>query len=309
MKSAFAIALALSALGSLEACASNNPPSECLGETEGQALSVCSMTKTVQGVDVSVYQSTVNWASVKSAGNAFAFVRVSDGASTSDTQFASNWPGAKKAGLIRGAYQFFRASEDPTAQANLFVSKMNAAGGIGAGDLPPVLDLETADGESNATVVSRALTWLSVMEQKTGIKPIVYTAAFMSATIGTSFSKYPLWVANYEVTCPTMPSGWTAWQFWQDSSKGTVGGISGAVDTDIFNGDLATLQKLTLQTAADAGSNEDAGASEPQSAAPGAGRSLGNGSAMGAGGTGDPSATPNDAPLPSASAPADPCTH
>lgn len=259
--------LILSVLGGtatlVEACGSDHPAAECIGQTGGQALSVCTKGASLRGVDVSVYQHTVDWKAVKSAGNTFAFIRVSDGATTADTEFANNWPNSKKEGVIRGAYQFFRPSQDPTTQVNLFLAKMHAAGGLMKGDLPPVLDLETADKQSNATVVSRALSWLTQMEAKTGIRPIVYTAAFMSSVIGTSFSKYPLWVANYGVKCPTMPSGWTDWQFWQDSSTGKVAGISVAVDTDYFNGDLAALTKMTLTTNVDVDASTDIDANAP----------------------------------------------
>jgi lysozyme len=184
---------------------------------------------------------------VKSAGVTFAFVRVSDGLNYPDSKFATNWPNAKAAGLVRGAYQFFRPGQDPTSQANAMLAKIDAAGGMQAGDLPPVLDLETADGVAASTVVSRAKTWLSVVEKKIGIKPIVYTANFMSGTIGTNFSGYTLWVANYGASCPLMPSGWTTWKFWQDADNGNIAGIPGGVDTDLFNGTKAQLMALTLQ--------------------------------------------------------------
>ena len=38
-----------------------------------------------------------------------------------------------------------------------------------------------------------------------------------------------------------LPSPWTTWTFWQYSATGTVPGISGAMDLDRFDGDLAAL--------------------------------------------------------------------
>src|SRR5579871_5548852 len=93
----------------------------------------------VKGVDVSEYQGTIDWASVKSAGIGFGIARVSDGAHHSDAYFASNWSGMKKNGIIRGVYQFFRASQDPKAQAKVVA---DAVGSLGADDLPPVADVE-----------------------------------------------------------------------------------------------------------------------------------------------------------------------
>jgi lysozyme len=229
-------------------CSSQSPSNECTGQAAAP-LRTCAKGATVKGVDVSVYQGTINWSSVKSAGRTFAFIRVSDGTNSPDTKFATNWPNAKAAGVIRGVYQYFRPGQDPAAQAKLLVDKVTAAGGMKPGDLPPVLDLETADGQSSSVVVSRALAWLGDVEKSLGIKPIVYTANFMSATIGTSFGAYTLWVANYGASCPLMPSGWTDWHFWQDADNGSVGGISGGVDTDLFNGTDAELQALTLDAA------------------------------------------------------------
>src|SRR5438552_18323963 len=124
------------AAASAAGCSSKPKEGECASGAD-EALRVCSTGPLQKGVDVSVYQGTVNWAKVKSAGISFAFVRVSDGLTHPDSQFTNNWKGTKSAGVIRGVYQFFRPGEDPIQQADLMISKLTAAGGIGAGDLPP----------------------------------------------------------------------------------------------------------------------------------------------------------------------------
>lgn len=224
------------------------PKDECTGETAA-ALRTCAAGPTLKGIDVSYYQGNVDWAKVKSGGQSFAFVRVSDGVNYPDSKFTANWPAMKNAGIVRGVYQYFRPTQDVQAQVDLLFAKLNAAGGLKPGDLPPVLDLETDGGLAASTVVARAKDWLAKVEAKIGVKPIVYTAAFMSTTIGTSFTGYPLWVANYGATCPLMPSGWSNWNIWQHSDSGSVSGVSGPVDSNHFNGDSAALQKLTLQPA------------------------------------------------------------
>ena len=242
---------ALLALGSLGAvgCSSEDPtPPERLGETAAP-LRTCAKGGTLTGIDVSYYQGTVDWAKVKGDGRTFAFARASDGLNYPDTKFAQNWPAMKSAGVIRGVYQYFRPSQDPAEQADLMLDKIKAAGGLQPGDLPPVLDLETASGLSSSVVVARAKTWLAAVEKAIGQKPIVYTAAFMSDVIGSNFSGYTLWVANYEATCPYMPSGWTDWHFWQNSDSGSVDGVGGNVDTNLFNGSLKELKALTLKPA------------------------------------------------------------
>ena len=242
--------LACGGLGST-GCSSGEPEapsSECTGETAA-ALRTCAAGPTLKGIDVSYYQGTVDWTKVKGAGQSFAIVRVSDGVNYPDSKFTTNWSGVKKAGIVRGLYQYFRPTQDVQAQVDLMFDKLAAAGGLQPGDLPPVLDLETDGGLAASTVVARAKDWLAKVEAKIGAKPIVYTAAFMSQTIGTSFGSYPLWVANYGATCPLMPSGWTNWSIWQNSDSGSVSGVSGNVDTNFFNGDGAKLNGLTLKPA------------------------------------------------------------
>ncbi len=224
----------------LAGCASSSSDKACAA-VDHAALNVCAAGTTVKGIDVSTYQGAPNWTSVKSGGIEFAIARISDGTTHVDDQFARNWPAMKAAGILRGAYQFFRPGEDPIAQADLVVSKLTAAGGLQAGDLPVVMDMESADGVAPATIQANMHKWLDHVEQKTGRKPMIYTANFMSGNIGTGFTAYPLWVANYGATCPLMPSNFTQWKMWQYSSTGTVPGISGSVDMDEFNGSLSQL--------------------------------------------------------------------
>jgi lysozyme len=241
-KLAFTCAATLTTLALGAGCSSTDSASEPACSSTGQALSVCAAGPIVKGVDVSTYQGTVTWSKVKAAGNVFGIARVSDGTTHIDATFPTNWAGMKSAGIIRGAYQFFRPGEDPIAQADLMVQKL---GTLEDGDMAPVMDMETADGVAPATIQANMKKWLDRVQQKTGRTPIIYTAAFMSGNVGNGFSAYPLWVANYGVTCPTMPANWAHWKFWQSSSTGSVAGITGNVDVDEFNGTLADLIKFT----------------------------------------------------------------
>jgi lysozyme len=157
-------------------------------------------------------------------------------------------------GVVRGAYQYFRASVDPSAQASLVVSSLQQAGGLRAGDLPIVMDIETADGQAEATIEANMGAWLAAVEAQTGRTPIIYTSVGTYPVTTTAFSRYPLWVANYGASCPSMPAGWSQWRFWQYSSTGTVTGIgSGNVDLDQFNGTLAELMAMAAGTGSDSG--------------------------------------------------------
>lgn len=245
--------LAAALVASGAAC--TEPPGESCTSV-ASPLSVCPAGAVARGIDVSVYQGAVDWSAVASSGIAFAFARVSDGVGSPDSSFAANWAGMHAAGLTRGAYQFFRAGEDPAAQAALVLSALSESGGIGVGDLPVVMDVETSDGESNEDVRAHMATWLGAIAAGTGKMPVLYTNAATAATIGSAFGAYPLWVAAWDTSCPSVPTGWSNWALWQYADTGSVAGIEGAVDLDAFNGTGSQLLAFTDGAPPDAGGEE-----------------------------------------------------
>lgn len=197
----------------------------------------------LSGIDVSHYQGTVDWAAVKAAGIAFAFAKASDGNTYKDTQFQKNWQGMQAAGLLRGAYHFYESDDDPVAQANNFLS---AVGTLAKTDLPPVIDIESTKGNfGNNSLAANLQICLDAIEKGLGRTPIIYTnCAFWNANLTAGFGRYPLWIARYSSTPPTIPNGWTNWNFWQYSQSGAVAGVTGAVDLDQFAGSSEDLQQL-----------------------------------------------------------------
>jgi lysozyme len=209
--------------------------------TSGSDLSSCAGGSTLKGVDVSSYQGSIDWSSAKAAGIAFGFAKATEGETLVDSTFQSNWSGMKAAGVVRGAYHFFHPSESATTQANFVLSTV---GTLEAGDLPIVLDFEVLDGVSEATAVAYAVTFLETVSSATGKTAIVYLSSEFLSGSYSALSKYPVWVANYGVSCPGLPPEWSAWSFWQNSDSGSVSGISGGTDTDVFNGSLSALTAL-----------------------------------------------------------------
>jgi lysozyme len=217
------------------------------GETVDAGMHGCAgPSDAVRGVDVSDYEGTVDWPAVRAAGRAFAFAKATEGVTFVASSFAGNWPGMRDAGVLRGAYHFFRPQDDGTTQADFFVDEIERRGGLVAGDLAPVADVEVSDSQSAATVVAELRLFLARVEARTGRRPMIYTANFFwGGFLGNpDFASYALWVANYDVTCPRVPTTWTAWTFWQYSDSDAVTGISGAVDGDVFDGSIEELRRL-----------------------------------------------------------------
>lgn len=265
----FALAFAVGA-----GCAPDSDLDEDYEETDegDEELRVCATGSTVEGIDVSYFQETIDWQKVADAGIDFAIVRVSYGSEFKDPKFNLNWAGARDAGLVRGLYQYYRPSQSPLDQAQLVLDSI-ANDPLTDRDLPIVLDIETTEGLSNTKVRQSMQIWLDAIEAGTGKRPIIYTAAFMQDVVGTGFSGYPLWAANYTTKCPLMPNGWSNWTMWQYSESGHVNGVPGNVDRNRFNG---TREDLLAFAGADPASEPEPEQPDPEPPAdvPGAPKNL-----------------------------------
>ncbi|MFC4330552.1 GH25 family lysozyme [Streptomyces andamanensis] len=206
------------------------------------------------GVDISVWQGSINWKSVRGAGIEFAWMKATEGTSYKDPTFSTNYLGAYNAGVIRGAYHFARPDvSGGAAQANFFASN----GGAWSRDnltLPGVLDIEgSCYGKTPAAMQSWILDFYTTYKARTGRDVVIYTSPswWNSCTGGwTGMSaRSPLWVAHWtSAASPSIPQGFPFWTVWQYTSTGAVSGVSGNVDRDRFSADRSRLLALANNT-------------------------------------------------------------
>ncbi|KAJ9148453.1 Lysozyme [Pleurostoma richardsiae] len=203
---------------------------------------------TVQGFDVSHYQSSVDFAAAYSSGARFVIIKATEGTTYIDPLFSSHYTSATNAGLIRGGYHFAHPGETTgAAQADYFL----AHGGGWSGDgitLPGMLDLESSSssqcwGLSTSSMVSWIKAFSDQYHSKTGRYPMLYTSpSWWTSCTGNSnafASTNPLVLAHYSSSIGTIPGGWSYQTIWQNSDSYTYGG-----DSDIFNGALDRLTAL-----------------------------------------------------------------
>lgn len=185
----------------------------------------------MQGIDVSHYQGNINWSQVKQAGIDFAFIKATEGIGYIDPKFQQNWLAAQQAGIQTGAYHFFRPTEDPQLQAKNFIASIKAAD-YKQTNLPLVLDVEIAGGVSAQDLQQNIGDLLAAIQQALQTTPMIYTdPSFWNTSIGIALNEYPLWIADWtQRPAPTLPNGWSDWEYWQYSQSGTVAGITGPVD-------------------------------------------------------------------------------
>ncbi len=197
---------------------------------------------TVHGIDVSHYQSRVDWAGISALPVHFAFVKATEGTTYTDSLFNLNWTALKQSGIRRGAYHFFRPEAPPGEQARHFARTVQ----LDNGDLPPVLDVELIGGLPKPELVRRLQIWLDIVESHFSVKPIIYTNLhFYNRNLAGHFSEYTLWIARYHAKEPKLADG-ADWHFWQYGKHGRLTGIKGHVDFNVFRGSLAALDSLCI---------------------------------------------------------------
>tara|TARA_B100000683_G_C12364470_1_gene504462 strand:- start:188 stop:916 length:729 start_codon:yes stop_codon:yes gene_type:complete len=198
------------------------------------------------GFDVSQYQGVIQWDKLKSSETKrtlqFIMIRSTAGDNLRDRMFTSNWRESKKQKLVRGAYHYYRPDENSIKQASNYIKNVK----LEKGDLPPILDIEAKSKvQSMSSLKVGIQRYLDKVEAHYGVKPIIYSSQNYYLTfLKTHFSKYPLWIANYNQAKYPIIKGW---KFWQYTDHGKLKGINGDVDLNIFQGSIADLKKLCIQ--------------------------------------------------------------
>lgn len=198
----------------------------------------------VKGLDVSHYDATIDFAQVKAAGYEFCWAKATEGLGYIDKNYHLNRAKAQAAGLLFGAYHFFRPGLDPVKQAEFFMAAAKPA----RGDLRPMFDWEVLQDRHGDP--ARAKKFLDRCEASFKCKLFIYGSPFFlnDFGLGVEWKDYPLIVADYaHAKNPRIPSPWSVATGQQFTDKGAVPGIPAPdEDLDYFNGTLENLRKFCL---------------------------------------------------------------
>ncbi|MBO4902181.1 MAG: Ig-like domain-containing protein [Lachnospiraceae bacterium] len=188
------------------------------------------------GIDVSKYQPSINWSSVKNSGVSFVIIRCgyrgsSTGVLIQDPYFVSHIKGAKAAGLKVGVYFFTTALTEAEAIEEASMCAYLCSGyGI---NYPVFMDCESSsrpgyNGLSAAQRTQIIQAFCNTLKSA-GYTPGVYAnKTWLTEKMNaSSLSGYKIWLAQYNANGPTYNGRYDLWQY---TSKGTVSGISGNVD-------------------------------------------------------------------------------
>ncbi len=196
------------------------------------------------GVDVSEYQGNIHWEKVAAEGVDFAMIRVgfrawgSQAELREDACWRANLQGAKDAGLRTGVYFFSQALTEAEAREEAqFVLQLLDGAPL---DMPVVFDWEfIADQDARTDDMTAeelnacAMAFCREIEAA-GYTPMVYfnqdLAKRMYDLQAIQDAGYGFWLAMYS-NAMTYPYRLSMWQY---TSSGTVPGISGAVDLNLY---------------------------------------------------------------------------
>lgn len=206
-----------------------------------------SSTELYNGIDVSEWQGTIDFAEVKSSGINIVYIKSSEGDNYIDPYFKSNYTSAKENGLKIGFYHFLTAQteEEALTEARFFVSVIN---GLDS-DCRLAMDFEVFDNLTLAEINDIALTFLSEVQRITNKEVVIYSDAYNArATFSSRLaSEYPVWVAEYGASEPENGQ-WNTWIGFQYTDRGIVSGISGFVDRDYFTPEIFLSDTSTINT-------------------------------------------------------------
>lgn len=185
----------------------------------------------LKGVDMSAYQTDVNYKSLREDGVAFAIIRAGYGklASQKDARFDVHYNGCKSAGIDVGAYWYsYAMNEDEArqeAKACIEVLKKTQC------EYPIYYDVEEKKqynlGKAKVTAIIKA--FCDEME-KAGYWVGIYTnTSWYNTVIDSSIkNRYALWIAHWNVSKPGITDEYGIWQY----KVGKQVGVAGDCDLD-----------------------------------------------------------------------------
>lgn len=200
-------------------------------------------------LDESHHNTLPDFTALHAGGVAGIFAKATEATDFVDPAFAAYRAGCAGAGMVLGAYHFARLG-DVAAEAAHFLSTV---GQLHRGDLL-ALDLEVS--APGVDPVAWSLAWLQTVLAATGVRPFLYLNG--SELAGHDWTPvvaggFGLWLAKYDGSQAPVGAGqWPVLALKQYTDHAAVPGQSGAVDADVFFGNLDQLAAYGYQGTAPA---------------------------------------------------------
>ena len=189
------------------------------------------------GIDVSMWQGEIDFELVKQSGIEIVYIKATEGQRYIDPYFEINYENAKEAGLKIGFYHYLiaRNEEETKLEAEHFARTISDK----TVDCKLAMDFESF-GELNIYKINNiSKVFLEKVKELTGKEVVIYSDESNAREVfSQELTRYPIWIAEYEVEKPGNNVKWNNWVGWQYTDEGIISGIEGYVDRDYFTEDI-----------------------------------------------------------------------
>lgn len=187
--------------------------------------------ETYTGIDVSHHQGKINWDEVAKDNVDFVYIKATEGATYTDPCFHENMKGAIEAGLLVGAYHYFRMTSSATEQ---FKNFKKALSGYDM-HLVPMIDVETSDDRPVRELQDSLNVFIKLLKDEYGCPPMIYgTQRSYNTFCAPRYNNYHLYIGRYGPNPPEI-KGTGTYSIWQYSESARVKGIPKPVDMCRFH--------------------------------------------------------------------------
>lgn len=200
------------------------------------------MSVKIKGIDISQYQTNVDFKKVKASGIDFVIIRAGYGKflNQKDPQFETHYKNAKAAGLKVGVYWYSYAQSAAEAKEEAKICLQVIKGK--QFEYPIYFDLEERSQFNKGKNFCSNLvkTFCNEIENAGYFAGLYISRSPLQMYITSDVAnRYTLWIAEYGSKCNY--SG--TYGMWQHSSTGRINGVNGNVDCDICYVDYPTVIK------------------------------------------------------------------
>lgn len=193
-----------------------------------------------EGIDVSDWQGYIDYNQVKNSGIDIIYIKSSQGDSIKDPYFEINYENAKANNLKIGFYHYMTATniQEAEQQATFFASVISGK----QIDCKLAIDYEQFSGVGVEQINEIALAFMQKVQELTKKQVIVYSDLYNSENTFNSelASQGELWIAYYGdyKNLENVNSSWNTFIGVQYTDSGSVPGVSGNVDRNLFSEEI-----------------------------------------------------------------------
>lgn len=188
-------------------------------------------------VDLSHWQSNVDFAKLKAGGTVGVILKATEGATGIDATFRDRYDTALAIGLAVSSYHYLRPG-DAMEQMKHYINTVKPRQG-------ERICLDHEDDGVSLNFLNACVS--AIMQIWPDLQITIYSGHLIKNQLGTKrneiLAQYTsLWLAQYTSGQPSWPTAtWPTWSLWQYSQEEKASGVSGFVDGNKWNGDQDAL--------------------------------------------------------------------